>query len=615
MSKDIDIDKLKNEIVQQFAELGLIDSEIYLKLSNHAKQSKENVFDLCLNDGLLDFDEFVNNLHQKIGIEIERNASLVKDIDKSFPLDYCKVNNLAVISIDDAKTKVGICIPGSLAAVKNLSLLSGKKISTCIVSPELLFNFLGHKIVIPQKKLTQDPSGEESKSNQGDVSKHASIPLESQASISGNDNKAESINLNELKKDIDDENKKVAKIALSGDVVAAVDEVLTEAIETGVSDIHIEIFKDTANIRFRNSGTLITKEEYRKFINDNYNAVIARIKILANLDIAERRLPQDGKISYTSKKGTQVDFRVSVLPTNLGERIVIRILNSTSLALDVEKLGFSEAQLKQFMKAIEAPQGMVLVTGPTGSGKSTTLYGAINHLNKPDVNVMTAEDPVEYTLSGIAQVQVRDDIGLTFASALRSFLRQDPEIILVGEIRDTETADIATKAALTGHLVLSTLHTNSCIGAISRLSNMGLPNYLISSAVTLIVAQRLVRKNCPDCRKEQEYHSDEYAELIKSYPKLKDVTFYHGAGCKTCDGTGIKGRFAVHEVLSINNKLQAAINKNKSDNELYEIATKDGFLNMQDSAIRHIHQGDLSVEEFLGAIPTTDLTQSDDEGI
>ena len=264
----------------------------------------------------------------------------------------------------------------------------------------------------------------------------------------------------------------------------------------------------------KKSNKILTISE---LIKKNYNAVIARIKILANLDIAERRLPQDGKISYTAEDDTEVDFRISILPTSLGERIVIRILNSSSLAVTIGAIGFTKKQEKEFIAAVSSPQGMVLVTGPTGSGKSTTLYGAMNYLNEPDVNILTAEDPVEYTMAGISQVQIREEIGLTFADALRSFLRQDPEIILVGEIRDGETADIASKAALTGHLVLSTLHTNSAVGAISRLINMGLPAYLVSSAVTAVVAQRLIRVNCESCKVEIDKNNEEIKQFMGEY--------------------------------------------------------------------------------------------------
>ena len=390
---------------------------------------------------------------------------------------------------------------------------------------------------------------------------------------------------------------------VTGDVVNVVDEILSEAVSSGVSDVHIEIFKETAQIRFRGNGSLLAQAKYRKFISSSYPAVVARIKILANLDIAERRLPQDGKISYVAKDGTEVDFRISVLPTNLGERIVIRILNSSSLAVTLSAIGFTENQEEEFLKAISMPQGMILVTGPTGSGKSTTLYGAMNQLNEPDVNILTAEDPVEYTMSGISQVQVREDIGLTFASALRSFLRQDPEIILVGEIRDAETADIASKAALTGHLVLSTLHTNSAIGAISRLVNMGLPPYLVSSALSLVVAQRLIRKNCEKCSVEVDKTTKEIKKFMGEYNIPADAKLMKGKGCKACNNTGYAGRRGVHEVLVVTAELEAAISSGHNEAAILKIAEEQGFKTISESGQRFLMDGSISVEEYLRVIP------------
>lgn len=394
-----------------------------------------------------------------------------------------------------------------------------------------------------------------------------------------------------------------AEDEVTGDVVDIVDEMLSEAVLSGVSDVHIEVFKETAQIRFRGNGSLTPQPKYKKFISTNYSAVIARIKILANLDIAERRLPQDGKISYIATNGTEVDFRISMLPTNLGERVVIRILNSSSLAVNLSALGFTKKQEADFLKAINMPQGMVLVTGPTGSGKSTTLYGAMNYLNKPDVNILTAEDPVEYTMSGISQVQVRENIGLTFASALRSFLRQDPEIILVGEIRDAETADIASKAALTGHLVLSTLHTNSAIGAVSRLINMGLPAYLVSSALSLVVAQRLIRVNCDKCSKLIDKTTDDIKKFLHDYGIDEKAQLMKGSGCTACKKTGYRGRRGVHEVLVVSTELEAAISSGSSEAEVLAVAEEQGFQPIFKSGQRFLMDGTISVEEYLRVIP------------
>jgi type IV pilus assembly protein PilB len=296
-------------------------------------------------------------------------------------------------------------------------------------------------------------------------------------------------------------------------------------------------------------------------------------------------------------------LRVSIIPMATGERAVLRILNKASLSVDIESLGFSEQQLSVFMRAIDSPQGLVLVTGPTGSGKSTTLYGAINHLNQDDVNILTAEDPIEYTLSGVGQVQMKDEIGLTFAAALRSFLRQDPEIILVGEIRDGETADIATKAALTGHLVLSTLHTNSSIGAITRLVNMGLPKYLVSNALSCIVAQRLIRTNCPMCKTSRNFDKNDPLLKRSIFKHLLDRQEFFGVGCDHCNMTGFSARRAVHEVLEVDLELKSMINRDASEIDMVKYARENGFSTMLERGLDFVHSGETTLEELLRIVP------------
>lgn len=602
------IKNIKDEICSVSLDLGIIDSENYAKQSKHSKQTNEPLFNLLLKNGLFDQNKYLSELSKKYGIDVTTQPN-IKNSSDDFPKQFCEKNAMYPLSIEKKTISVGVCVPSSLNALKNLSILSEKKATAIFIDPLVVLENLGDKQLTANKtEKIQDKSGLEK--NELDYIKHEeteNVEIDEQIQ---DDSKITS-NIENSPQPVKPKSK---SIKLSSDVVKSVDEIFTFAIETGVSDIHFELFKDRASIRIRKNGSLIEVDEYHDFINKNYNAVIARIKILANLDIAERRLPQDGKINFvTPKSKIDVDFRISVLPTSLGERVVIRILNSSTLAMNVNELGFSHEQLKDFIKAIDAPQGMILVTGPTGSGKSTTLYGAINYLNKPDVNILTAEDPVEYTISGISQVQVREDIGLSFASALRSFLRQDPEIILVGEIRDTETADIATKAALTGHLVLSTLHTNSAIGAISRLINMGLPSYLISSAVTLVVAQRLVRVNCKQCNKDVVIDNDTIVDYLDKYPEFKDIQFKQGQGCDHCLGSGYDGRVAIHEVLSLTNKIQSAINSHKSDSEIYDIAVGQGFKPMTSSGIELLKKGVLSFEEFVRTVPTTNLSDEEQE--
>ena len=665
MAKD-QVKFIKEELGELIKEFSLVKKKIYESYLTEAKNKNNLIYDELLNKNEFKIENLLSKLSKKYAVKSELNPEPMLPEIKKFPLKYCLQNAIIPIGESQKEIEFGICIPNSLNVLKNLSIMIGKKTSAKFIPPEYIFEAILQKHIhtkanviksdlIEDKKIVKSNNDQPQEIELGlDVmeenlshKKEEIIDLEA---LGKNDEKVkneEILDMSELTKDLskreksatmileteppvielnlpDEENKvieekkdnqinkKVEKeteqiIAdITGDVVSVVDKMLSEAVVNGTSDIHIEIFKDIAQIRFRNGGTLLVQKQYKAFIEKNYNAVIARIKILANLDIAERRLPQDGKISYIAKDDTEVDFRISILPTSLGERVVIRILNSSSLAVSIKAIGFTTKQEKEFTSAVSAPQGMVLVTGPTGSGKSTTLYGAMNFLNEPDVNILTAEDPVEYTMAGISQVQIREEIGLTFANALRSFLRQDPEIILVGEIRDAETADIASKAALTGHLVLSTLHTNSAVGAISRLINMGLPAYLVSSALTAIVAQRLVRVNCESCKIEIKKDNAEIEDFIKSYNISATAKLMKGEGCKVCNQTGYKGRKGVHEILTISPEIEAAITENKSDQEIIEIAKKNSFISLAESSVRFVEDGTLSVEEYLRVIPLDD---------
>ncbi|MBT3447035.1 MAG: Flp pilus assembly complex ATPase component TadA [Candidatus Thioglobus sp.] len=387
--------------------------------------------------------------------------------------------------------------------------------------------------------------------------------------------------------------------ARSSEVIDFTDKVLRAAFELRVSDIHLEIYKKFARMRFRLDGVLMDQKKNDEFLFDHYAAVITRVKIMAKLDIANRRLPQDGAMSL--KIGDHdVDFRVSILPTSFGERVVMRILDTSSISLTLETLGFQDEDEQAFKNAVDAPQGMVLVTGPTGSGKSTTLYAALKRVNREEINILTAEDPVEFTLDGVGQVHVKEDIGLTFSAALRSFLRQDPEVVMVGEIRDKETADIAIKASLTGHLVLSTLHTNDAVSTITRLINMGIAPYLITSSLTLIVAQRLARIICTNCKTEDEtVAQSELASIGFKSAESSRITLYHGKGCSKCKKTGYKGRKGIYEVLRITDNIKDGILKNLTTPELLKIAKeKDSFSTMQEVGRGFLMQGSISLEEY-----------------
>ncbi len=379
-------------------------------------------------------------------------------------------------------------------------------------------------------------------------------------------------------------------------IIKLVNGILVNAIKVGASDIHFEPYEKNLRVRYRIDGILYATMNLPVKIK---NALTTRVKIMSRLDIAERRLPQDGRIKLRLGKRRMIDFRVSTLPCLFGEKSVLRILDSSNLQVDLTRLGFEEVVIKEFMESIEKPYGMLLVTGPTGSGKTTTLYSALNHLNKTETNIMTAEDPVEYNFLGINQVQVREEIGLTFASSLRSFLRQDPDIIMVGEIRDFETAEIAVKAALTGHLVLSTLHTNDAPSTITRLLNMGIEPFLVSSSVIMVIAQRLVRKICAHCKEEEKVPKTALAGIGFSEEEAKSITCYHGRGCSTCNSSGYKGRIALFEVLPIKDEIRELILEGASSSEIKKMAMRLGMKSLRMSGLTKIKEGVTSVEEVL----------------
>jgi type IV pilus assembly protein PilB len=379
-------------------------------------------------------------------------------------------------------------------------------------------------------------------------------------------------------------------------IVKLVNGIFVNAIKSGASDIHIEPYENSLRVRYRVDGVLYTVMNLPTKIRA---ALTSRVKIMSKLDIAERRLPQDGRIKLKLGKKREIDFRVSTLPCLFGEKTVLRLLDKANLQVDLTKLGFEVSALEDFMEALNKPYGMILVTGPTGSGKTTTLYSALNYLNKPDTNIMTAEDPVEYNFMGINQVQVKEEIGLTFASSLRSFLRQDPDIIMVGEIRDFETAEIGVKAALTGHLVLSTLHTNDAPSTVSRLLNMGIEPFLVSSSVILILAQRLARKICTQCKEEENVPVAALLKIGFSEKEAKNVKAHKGKGCTNCNSSGYKGRVALYEVMLIKDELKELILEGASSAEIKKAAIRVGMKSLRMSGLTKISEGVTSLEEVM----------------
>jgi type IV pilus assembly protein PilB len=387
------------------------------------------------------------------------------------------------------------------------------------------------------------------------------------------------------------------KSASDAPIVKFVNAIITDAINKGASDIHIEPYEKFMRIRYRIDGVLYEVSRPPLAIKE---ALSSRIKIMARLNISERRLPQDGRIRMTFPgEDEPIDFRVSTLPSIFGERIVLRILRKAGLQQDMTKLGFEPKQLEDYKWAISQPYGMVLVTGPTGSGKTTTLYSALMELNTDDVNLSTVEDPVEYNIRGMNQVQVRPEVGLTFAAALRSFLRQDPDVIMVGEIRDLETAEIAIKSALTGHLVLSTLHTNDAPSTVTRLLNMGVEPFLVASAVLVIVSQRLVRKICENCKEEVKVSSEVLEGLGVKKELIPNFKVYKGRGCEKCNNIGYKGRIGIYENLRFNREIREAILRGDSTAEIRRIAIKNGMITLREAALKKLQDGITTIDEVI----------------
>jgi type IV pilus assembly protein PilB len=392
-----------------------------------------------------------------------------------------------------------------------------------------------------------------------------------------------------------DEDEAPTQVADDAPVVKLINGILTDAVKRGASDIHIEPFEKEIRVRYRIDGAL---QEVMKPPIKLKAALTSRVKIMSALNIAERRVPQDGRIKLKMGKKV-IDFRVSTLPVIFGEKIVLRILDKGNLTLDLQKFGFEPQAEKDLMMASMNPYGMVLVTGPTGSGKTTTLYSALSQVNNIEVNIMTAEDPVEYNIHGINQVLVRTEIGMTFAAALKAFLRQDPNIVMVGEIRDIETGSIAIKAALTGHLVLSTLHTNDAPSTVTRMIDMGIEPFNVASAVNLIVAQRLVRRICSGCKGEHKYDPDELAAMGIDADEAAALTFFKGAGCDSCGDTGYRGRQGLYEVMAMTPELRRLVLRGGSTAELQEQAVKDGMLTLRTDGMLKVKKGITTLEEVV----------------
>jgi len=386
-------------------------------------------------------------------------------------------------------------------------------------------------------------------------------------------------------------------MASDAPIIKLVNGILTKAINDGVSDIHIEPFEKSFQVRYRLDGSLYKAMNLPMSIK---NAVNSRLKILAELDIAERRVPQDGRIKLRFGKKKSIDFRVSTLPTLFGESVVMRILDQSALNIDLTKMGFEPETFDMLKRCISRPYGLLLVTGPTGSGKTTTLYSVLNRLNSDDIKILTAEDPVEFNFKGINQVPVKEEVGMTFSAALKAFLRQDPDIIMVGEIRDIDTAEIAIKAAMTGHLVFSTLHTNDCPSTIGRLIDIGIPSYMLASSVTMVLSQRLARRLCPHCKQVVTGHNPEDLEFYGfKKEEIPNLTIYGAKGCGNCNGTGHKGRMGLYELMEVTDEVGKAISAEVAEDQLRKVAIQEGMVTLRDAGLQKVRNGEVSLEEVL----------------
>ena len=566
-------------IINMLIDQDIISGKDLPKIKKISKEGNKSQIDAVFELKLTNEEKILNVLVKEQNLEVIdlSKMEISDDIKTVLPSNYINMNFVAPFKMDGKTLHIAIPDSSKLSLMRNLKTITKKNIELHAAKVSQISNFieklLGESGDVTTQTIKAKNKEERTKTFESDLGEAGEV----------------------LEKKPEED---IEALENESEVIKFSTAVVAEAVKLGVSDIHIEPYRFSSRVRYRLDGMLAEQEQYKKFLHDNYGAVVTRFKIMGKLDIAERRLPQDGAINF--KIGNKIiDLRLSILPTANNERIVMRILNKEAGDISLEQLNFDESDLKILRKNIHGTQGLILVTGPTGSGKTTTLYSILKEVSKPHLNILTAEDPVEYELDGVAQVQIKDDIGLTFATALRSFLRQDPEIILVGEMRDKETVDIGLKAALTGHLVFSTLHTNDAPSTITRLQNMGTPDYLISAACSLVLAQRLARKTCKDCRVPDDLVNPNVLTQAGFTPEQASrAKVTKGKGCPKCKDSGYKGRMGIYEILNITKPIKEAILRKATTPELREIAIKEGFQTMQDMGKRLILSGDLSLREY-----------------
>ena len=571
---------MAKELGDILVEQGTIDGEQLKRAQMYAKQNNTSLSDAVVLFGFATEEQVTSALakHLSFPYASKENGILTPEKDQNLqhliPEKFARENLVVPLFIEDNELAAAFFDPSNLFLIDNVRMMVGKEIQPFIASKSQILavidSFYGHKNLLEE------------------VVNEAEKPDAATSTASDEDVQIDAGNL-----DLDKAS------GSSSQYVKLVNAILKQAISERTSDIHLEMFDERVSLRFRIDGSLYERTPPNK---DSVAAIISRIKILSKLDIAEKRLPQDGSFGLKYQNRT-IEVRVSVCPAVYGEKLVLRILDRGTGEMNVDKLGFEPEQKKAFLEAANLPHGLIFLTGPTGSGKSTTLNAVLTTIRTPELNFMTLEDPVEYKLAGISQVQVKPQIGLTFAAGLRSFLRQDPDVILVGEVRDTETAEACLKAALTGHLVLSTLHTNDALGAIPRLIDMGMEPFLLSSSLELVAAQRLVRILCPYCKVPYRPDSAIVAKIInEGHFNPKDVatwTFYKAVGCPKCVGTGYLGRRAIYEVYRVSEQLRNIIYKTQDLVEMRKVMNESGVLNLRGNGWRKVVKGLTTVEEIL----------------
>jgi type IV pilus assembly protein PilB len=552
-----------------------LDKALELQKTNNSKLGYNLV-----KMGFVSDEEIATCLSKQFGISAINLSHF--EIDQTVldlvPVEVCRKYDLIPVNRTGAVLTVAMSDPTNIRAMDEINFICGYQVEPVVASEyaikESIDKYYGSTHALELKQAMQ-------------------------AAIAERDDGGELEDLEVLEEATDVDLAALERQTEDAPVVKLVNKVLYDALNEGASDIHVEPYEKEFRVRYRIDGVLYVKINPPLKLRD---AITSRIKIMAKLDIAEKRLPQDGRIKIKTKhqgRMKELDYRVSVIPTLFGEKIVLRLLDKDNLKLDMTKLGLEAESLRRLEKAILKPYGMILVTGPTGSGKTNTLYSAMSRINTPEINILTAEDPVEFNITGINQVQMKEQIGLNFAAALRSFLRQDPNIILVGEIRDFETAEIAIKAALTGHLVLSTLHTNDAPSTVNRLMNMGIEPFLVASSVLLIVAQRLIRKICSECKEEYRVPLEALIDIGFSEDEARDVTIFKGRGCPLCGNTGYKGRVGLFEVLEVSDNIRELILVGASAIEIRRKAVEEGMIALRASGLEKLKVGLTTIEEVL----------------